>query len=147
MLANHTTQVSATTTSAEVQQRLIRGGATAIATQYDGGGRATSISFEVATSYGPRSYVLPLNVERVFQVLCRDQVPPKFRTLEQAERVAWRILRDWIRAQLAIVSTETVLLEQVMLPYMRTADGSTVYERYEQSELGRVSIEAGGHER
>lgn len=145
MLANHTTQVSASKTAAEVQQMLVRGGASAIATQYEGG-RATSVAFEVATSYGPRSFVLPVNVERVFQVLCRDQVPPKFRTREQAERVAWRILRDWIRAQLAIVSTEMVLLEQVMLPYMRTPDGSTVYERYERKELGRVSIEAGGGE-
>lgn len=144
-ILNYTTQVAASRTAAEVQRVLARGGALAVGTQYDGEGRPTAIGFEVATPHGPRSFVLPVNVDKVFAVLCRDRVTPKFRTREQAERVAWRILKDWIEAQLAIVSTEMVALEQVMLPYMRTEDGSTVYERYEQRELG-LTIETGGRD-
>jgi hypothetical protein len=137
---NYTTQIAATKTAAEVQGILARGRARAVATQYDGDGRPTGIAFEIETPHGPRYFALPVDAEKVFAVLCRERVAPKFRTREQAERVAWRIIKDWIEAQLAIVSTQMVTFEQVMLPYMRTADGSTVYERYEARNL----IEAGG---
>jgi hypothetical protein len=144
-ILNYTTQIEVEKTAAEVQRVLARGRARAVMTEYGENGRPTAIAFEVVTPYGPRSFVLPVNAEKVFAVMCRQRVSPKFRTREQAERVAWRILKDWIEAQLAIVSTEMVALEQVMLPYMRTEDGSTVYERYEQREFG-LAIEAGGGE-
>jgi hypothetical protein len=144
-LLNYTTQISAARTAAEVQVILARGRARAVATEYDGTGRPIGIAFEIQTPHGPRTYALPVDAGKVFAVMCRDRVPPKFRTTDQAERVAWRIIKDWIEAQLAIVATQMVTFEQVMLPYMRTEDGSTVYERYERSELG-LAIEAGGGE-
>lgn len=143
MILNYTTVVAADKTAAEVQRILARGRARAVATQYDENGRPTAIGFEVMTPYGPRSFLLPVNAEKVFAVMCRDKVPHRYRTTAQAERVAWRILKDWIEAQLAIVSTEMVTLEQVMLPYMQTGDGSTVYERYEARRLLLGSAEEG----
>ncbi len=48
---------------------------------------------------------------------------------EQAGRVAWRIIKDWVDAQMAIVETEMVTIEQVFLPYMLMKDsGYTLYE-------------------
>jgi hypothetical protein len=64
-------------------------------------------------------------------VLKRQRVASRYLTPDHVERVAWRILGDWIAAQAAIIETEMVTLPQVMLPYMRTDDGSTVFERYE----------------
>lgn len=142
MVLNYTTEVPVDKTAAQVQVILARGRARAVATQYDGDGRPTGIAFEIETPHGPRSFALPVDAEKVFAVMCLNAVPRRFRTREQAERVAWRIVKDWIEAQLAIVSTQMVTFEQVMLPYMRTADGSTVYERYESRNL----IEAGGAE-
>lgn len=132
---NYTTEVAAEKTAAEVQVILARGKARTVAVEYDGSGRPTAIGFEVATQYGPRTFLLPVNAEKVFALMCRQRVAPRYRTTAQAERVAWRILKDWVEAQLAIVATEMVTLEQVMLPYMRTGDGSTVYERYEARRL------------
>jgi len=53
----------------------------------------------------------------------------------QAVRVAWRILKDWVAAQMAILETEMVKLEQIFLPYVETPDGRTVYERLAESRF------------
>lgn len=105
-------------------------------TEYDPVGRATGIAFAVETGHGPRTFVLPVNSARVEAVLRRDKVPARFATPEQAERVAWRIVKDWVEAQLAIIRTEMVTLDQVMLPYMRSGSGETMYELYLNQQLG-----------
>jgi hypothetical protein len=65
-----------------------------------------------------------------FKLLKRDRkVPRSLRTLDQALRVSWRIVKDWVEAQRAIVDTTMVALEQVLLPYAITPDGRTLYER------------------
>jgi hypothetical protein len=77
-----------------------------------------------------------VKVDAVCQVLQKDRkIPPRLRTPEQGQRVAWRIMKDWLEAQLAIVATEMVSFDQVMLPYMRTNDGRSVYEHYLDSGL------------
>ena len=43
--------------------------------------------------------------------------------------MSWRILKDWVQAQRAIVDTKMVRLEQVFLPYAIMPDGRTLYER------------------
>ena len=40
----------------------------------------------------------------------------------QATRVASRILKDWIEAQLALLHTGMVELEEIFLPYMLQGD-------------------------
>ena len=72
-------------------------------------------------------------------MLLREKVAPRFKTPEQAERVAWRILKDWLEAQLALVQTEMVSLDCVMLPYMQADDGRTVYELYVEKALPELT--------
>jgi hypothetical protein len=69
-------------------------------------------------------------------VLKRDRTTQaRYSTPEHAERVAWRIVKDWLEAQLAIIKTEMVTLDQVMLPYMRGDNGATIYEIYRDQQL------------
>ena len=56
-------------------------------------------------------------------------------TQEQAERVAWRILKDWIEAQMALLDIEMVRFEEIFLPYIETQNGQTIYERLEQKQF------------
>ena len=56
-------------------------------------------------------------------------------------RVAWRILKDWVAAQLAIVETEMVSLDEVMLPYLRSDDGRTLYELFTERQLALTTGE------
>ena len=143
-LLNYTTTVPASRTIGQVQGLLVEAGARQIMAEYDDVGRATGIAFVVQTGYGPRSFALPVNASRVQAVLGRDKkVPVRYQTPEHAERVAWRILKDWLEAQLAIIATEMVTLDQVMLPYMQDGgSGRTVYELYVDRQL---ALPAGEH--
>jgi len=53
----------------------------------------------------------------------------------QAERVAWRIVKDWVEAQLAILESEMVHLDEIFLPYMVNNNGQTVFEIYRNNQL------------
>jgi hypothetical protein len=134
-LLNYTTTVAVGRTIGQIQGLLVEAGARQVMTEYDEVGRATGIAFAVQTAHGPRTFVLPVNSGRVEAVLKRDKVPARYSTPEHAERVAWRIVKDWVEAQLAIIRTEMVTLDQVMLPYMRGDDGRTVYELYIDRQL------------
>jgi hypothetical protein len=135
-LLNYTTAVPVARTIGQVQALLVEAGARSIQTDYDGVGTPVGLAFMVETMNGPRGFKLPVQSFRVQQVLKRDRkVQPRYQTPEHAERVAWRIVKDWLEAQLAIIQTEMVTLDQVMLPYMTGDDGRTVYELYVDRQL------------
>jgi hypothetical protein len=50
------------------------------------------------------------------------------------ERVAWRIAKDWLEAQLAILQSEMVSIDQVMLPYLHVDGDKTLYQAYAERE-------------
>lgn len=65
-------------------------------------------------------YKRVLNDEEVSARLC-DQI--------QAVRVAWRIVKDWVVAQMALVDTGMVKTEEVFLPYLVTGNGQTLFQK------------------
>jgi hypothetical protein len=135
-LLNYTTTVSVARTIEKVQASLIEAGARQIMTTYGDRGEPIGVHFTIETAHGRRAFTLPVEAKRVERVLIRDpRVAPRFQTTEQAERVAWRIVKDWLEAQLAIVKTEMVTFDQVMLPYMHGLDGATVWEMYLGDQL------------
>lgn len=134
-LLNYTTTVSVSRTIGQIQGLLVEAGARKVMTEYGPVGTPNGIAFMIETIHGPRSFSLPVRAERVESVLKRERVPPRYRNPEHAERVAWRIVKDWLEAQLAIIRTEMVTLDQVMLPYMHGNDGRTVYELYNDQQL------------
>jgi hypothetical protein len=142
-LLNYSTTVPAAKTAGEVTRDLVKAGARAIATEYDANGRAIGMTFAVVVRGDTLHYSLPVRIGAVRDVLVAQKVERRYQTAEHAERVAWRILRDWVRAQLAIIETEMVSLEQVMLPYLRTDTGQTVFERYQENRLQITGPEAG----
>ena len=135
-LLNYTTTIDPAKTVAEIQHILAKHRAKAILTNYDGNGNVESITFSIQTAACEVGFRLPANVDAVFAVLSRGKnIAPyrlkayKERAYPQARRVAWRIIKDWVEAQLAIVETEMVKLEQVFLPYAVTRSGETLYEK------------------
>jgi hypothetical protein len=47
---------------------------------------------------------------------------------DHARNVSWRIIKDWVEAQMAIIETHMVTIAQVFLPYAVTSNGQTLYE-------------------
>ena len=117
-------------------------GAKRILFDYGADSKVTAISFVIDTPTGEQGVRLPANVERVREVLRRQKNNPRVRnrsqiddSQEQAERVAWRIVKDWLDAQLAILETEMVTVQQVFLPYFLDRHGRTLYEVYSSGDL------------
>lgn len=145
-LLNYTTTVPVERTVGKVQQMLVKAGAQGIAHSYTGQ-VLTGLAFTVQAPYGPQTYSLPVDLDRVRSVLVKQRVAPRYSTKEHSARVAWKILHDWVAAQLAIIETEMVGLDQVLLPYAHTDHaGTTVYQRFieqQQAAIGPGQAEAG----
>lgn len=131
-LLNYTTKVDVYSTLGSIQAQLVKHGAKKIMQDYDDNGHITSLSFMVDTPVGPRGVRLPANVDAVHAVLARQKVKCD---REQAERVAWRIVKDWIEAQMAILESEMVQIDEIFLPYMLNSSGTTVFEAYRNNQL------------
>lgn len=139
-ILGYTTTIDATKTANEMSMMLAKAGASAVATRYEAG-QPVGISFQLGTQYGERTFTLPCNVDGVQRVLKkqlgssrRSSAARESQERTQAERVAWRILKTWLAAQLAIIESEMVDLTQIMLPYMHTGGELTVWEQFQASE-------------
>ena len=132
-LLNYTTKVDVYTTIGAIQGILVKHGAKKIMQNYDDDGHITALSFMVDTPGGPRGIRLPANAAAVQRVLEKQRVRAD---LEQAERVAWRILKDWIESQMAILESEMVQMDEIFLPYMIVNNaGQTLFEQYKSNQF------------
>lgn len=129
-ILNYTTEIAPEKTAGEITKVLVKFGAENIGMSYSDG-RLTGMAFAIRRGPDVYAFQLPVRAHAVLDVLKRQKVPKSKCTMAQAERVAWRITKSWIEAQAAILETEMVKLEQIMLPYMVTDDGGTVFDRWE----------------
>jgi len=128
-LLNYTTSISVEKTLGEIQRSLAKAGASKIMTDYDDTGNIVSLSFQLKLNDNPIAFTLPTDWKPVLEVLKRDpKVPVRLKEEQQARRVAWRITKDWVQAQLAIIETRMVTTAQVFLPYAVTSTGQLMYE-------------------
>ena len=132
-IKNYTTKVDVFTSLGQIQGILVKHGAKKIMQDYDDKGRIVAVCFAIETPVGKHAVRLPANVEKVLAVLHKQRVNCDY---EQAERVAWRIVKDWIDAQMAILESEMVDIGEIFLPYMiATPEGHTAYQMFAQGQL------------
>lgn len=144
-LLNYTTTVAVEKTVGEIQATLHKHRCRGIQTRYSDDGEITGLAFTLKTEFGEKDYAMPVNVDGVMATLKAEKQAGRleglpWRVIEdpgelrrQSQRVAWRILKDWLEAQLAIVQSRSVTFEQVMLPYMLVESDEgmkTVFEVY-----------------
>jgi hypothetical protein len=135
-ILNYTTQIEVERTLMEISRILTQHGATAILTEFDSEGEVAALSFRVRVDDREVAFRLPADWRPILTLLERDQkVPKKSKVKAQAIRVAWRIIKDWTEAQMALIETQMVTMEQVFLPYAIADDGQTVYEHLRAHQL------------
>jgi len=135
-ILNYTTSINPEKTVAEIQTKLAKAGAQAVLCEYDEDGIMKAISFRIKIPNDVLSFRLPSNIEGIYRKLIDNpKVPRKLQSHEQATRVAWRILKDWLEAQLAIIEAEMADIKEVFLPYMQNQQGQTLYERVEKQQF------------
>lgn len=124
---NSQTRVAAERTIAEVQALLFAHGAAQVMVSAEAG-VPCGVSFRLP---GGAAYHLPVRAEQLARRLddsgARNRLPTKDRDA-YVRAVAWRTIKDWLAAQLDLIETGMVTLDEVMLPYrLLGASGTTVY--------------------
>jgi hypothetical protein len=147
-LLNYTTEITVEKSIGEIQKMLIAAKATAILCDYDGAGNIMALSFKIVTNFGLMAFRLPAEISAVTRLLTLQsqagKIPRKYaHDSNQARRVAWRILKDWIEAQLAIIETGMVTMEQVFLPYAQDHTGRTIFESLRENGFKTLALTDG----
>lgn len=136
-ILNYTTTVDAIKTVSEIEHILMKHGAKSIMKNYEKES-ITGLSFLIDIGPQLMPVRLPVRVDACLTVLKNEKLEnPKKQikdTREQAERVAWRILKDWVEAQMVLLDIEMVRFEEIFLPYIEV-DGKTVYEKLEDKSF------------
>ncbi len=128
-ILNYTTKVDASKTIGEIMGLLSKKGAQKMVIDYSDG-EQSAVTFMLTLNGQNVFFALPCRRDGVLKAMKKDpKVPLKLCTNQQALRVGWRIVKDWVEAQLAIVEAQLAELPEVFLPYAVTKNGSTLYDR------------------
>lgn len=134
-ILNYSTGVSSEKTIAEIQKILVKHGAHKIVTDYKDG-LPISVTFCLTINDNLTGFSLPANYSGVLKAMKADRkIENRFCNPEQAQRVAWRIIKDWVEAQMAIVQAQLADMAEVFLPYLITKSGSTLYNEVKSGSI------------
>lgn len=139
-LFTYTTEIEASKTISEIQEDLVNHGAKSVMANYTDHGTIEALSFMIVT---PEKKVmairLPCDPKPVLRVLQQQanerKVPNSVVNEAQALRVAWRIVKYWVEAQMALLETQMVKMEQVFLPYAIVKGGQTLFEAMQKDQF------------
>jgi hypothetical protein len=138
---NYTTSVPVNRTVTEVQTMLAEAGAGHVTIAFTDM-VPSGVTFHLETVHGWRTYTLPCDIPAMQRLLTDQDRAGVLKSgsraartsRAQAERVAWRVLKDWLSAQLTLVEAGMAVLPQVMLPYLHTDGERTLYQVYAERE-------------
>ena len=131
-ILDYTTKVPVSRTIAHIQAKLVEHGARAVMMEYGDDGRIKALAFIVKIPNGELPIRLPIDATATLRVLERQaenrEIPASYAKDEHAYRVAWRIIFHWVSAQMALLETEMVKMQEIFLPYVVTPGGQTIYQ-------------------
>lgn len=146
---NYTTKISAAQTVAEMQALLAAHGARRISVDYDASGVPSALDFVLETPHGQRGFSLPASVDRMEALLRSEEKAGRLKSgskaertsRAQAERVAWRVMKTWLEAQLALVAARMIDVDQALLAFLQVdSTGRTLYEVYKEREGAALQL-------
>jgi len=143
-IKNYTSDKAIERIFAELQQTLGQHGARQISFDYGDDGKVHGMGFTIKVNDAFIPVKLPARVDKAQAVLKRQwdagvisHKRGKEQTYgdEQAYRVAWRNILDWVTAQMALLEIEMARIEEVFLPYMVTKSGETFFEATQRAHF------------
>ena len=131
-LLDYTTKVPVSRTISQIQAKLVEHGARAVMMEYGDDGRIKALAFRIKMPNGELPIRLPIDAAATLKVLQRQWderlIESKYAKDDHAYRVAWRNIFHWVSAQMALLETEMVKMEEIFLPYVITPGGQTIYQ-------------------
>lgn len=135
-ILNYTTKISPEKTVSEIQSRLVKNGARQMNFDYGNDGILRALTFRMEFDTMPVYFSLTPNFDGVLSAMKKSNTPKHLQTIEQACRVAWRIEKDWLDAQLAKIEAGLATPIQLLLPYAVAIDGQTFFQKVSESGIG-----------
>lgn len=144
-LKNYTSVVQVDRTITEIEKLLIKVGAKKILKDYNEMGKVSALSFVWELNGKQIPVRLPARVERVAECLRRrfngdesltssqrKTIKHMMQDPDSAERTIWRIMLDWLEANIAIMEIDQVNMMEALLPFTVMENGNTLYELIEK---------------
>lgn len=133
-MKNYTTKIEAAQTVGEIQATLAKFGAEKISVDYKNG-FPTAITFLLEFEGKKSLFCIQADANGALEALKQDKkVSKSYQTLEQAQRVAWRITKDYIAIQLSFVEMKQATIQKVFLSYLIVQNGQTLFDYITSSE-------------
>ena len=129
-LKNKGTEIAAERTIQQIEELLAKFGASQVIKDYMQDGRCTALSFKLSGV----GYKMPANIEGVYANLYHENTRKNKDREDRAYRVCWRIIKDWLHAQLSLVASGQAQPDQVLLPYVFNGK-ITLYEAYKNGKI------------
>ncbi len=143
-LLNYTTKIDPDKTAQEIAKCLSMHGAQAVLTEYDKErGVVSAISFQITLNENKVGFRLPCDWKPVYSIITKGKKCNFYDSARklrwqsewelQAVRTSWRIVKDWVEAQMALVECQMVTTQEVFLPYAVMKDGRTLSQHVQQN--------------
>jgi hypothetical protein len=133
LIKNYTTEIPVEKTIVEIHKLLAENGARGIALEYDNQGTIKDIFFKIIVREQELPFRLPAKPQNVYTAL-HTNTPSHYHQRygkqweDEAQRIAWRICKSWLEAQLTLINLEQANIEEVFLPYLVMPNNKTLYE-------------------
>ena len=135
MILNYTTKVPSAKTVSQIQEVLGAKGACRVSVDYTNG-KASAVTFGLKVGPGEVGFRLPCNISGVQQAIKKSRPGGSaWLDVAQIERIAWRIVKDWVEAQMALVESNQAEMGEVFLPYAIHDDGRTFFQHFKSKQL------------
>jgi hypothetical protein len=146
-ILNYTTEVDTMKSVGQIQAILIAHRVENISTEYRDR-EPEAITFAITLDGNRIGFRLPCNYEGVLRAMKQDsKVPPRYCNPAQAKRVAWRIIKDWVEAQLAIVEAQQAEVAEVFFPYLIVdRSGQSAFRQFKEHNQKQLEAGNGGQQ-
>jgi hypothetical protein len=148
-ILNYSTAVSPERTIGEITSLLVRKGARAITTEFSENGEVSAVSFVMPVGGLPIRFLLPANADGVAAAMLRDEpwnsrrqktrLDYEASVRHRSKWVAWRILKDWVAAQMALIESNQAEAAQVFMPYAQDGKGQTMFQVWVENNQKRLT--------
>ena len=136
-ISKENTQIDYHKTIGELSSILSKHGATQISIDYQDG-LPIGLDFAIKIEGQIFLFQLPCNWPGVLDKLKLSTLPKSKQTRDQAIRVGWRIIKDWVVAQLALIDSGAASTLQAFLPCVKLNDGQTFFEKVSSGKINNL---------
>lgn len=136
--------MSADQSITQIERVLVKMGARNIAKEYDGFGKVDAILFGIPKGESTVPIKLPARRAAIKKVLLKQYKRTPSKTQEenagqQADRTAWRNVKDWVEIQATMIELDQVEMMEVFMPFIYRMDkGKTIFELAKENQFQKL---------